>query len=65
MPGMCRYKRSKLICRTTLCQRTGGSRIRHQHLLVRTEDGSCLAHEMDATEHNEICIGLGSLLCEC
>ena len=63
--GMLLDEGGKLVGRTAVGQRTARVQVGHQHHLVGTENLCRLAHEVHATEHDDVGICLGGLLGQC
>ena len=64
MAGVLLHEAAEVVGGTAFGERAGGVEVRHEHLLVRAEDGVGLAHEVYAAHHDDVRVGPGCLLCQ-
>ena len=54
----------QVVSLATVGQRATGIEVGAEHQFVRTKNLACLSHEVNTAHHNDLGIGLGSLLCQ-
>ena len=62
--GMLLDKLAEAIHGAAFCQRALRIEVGHQHHFVGTENLVGLSHEVNTAHHDDVCISLGSLLCQ-